>query len=615
MTPKPQPQAPKRRNEPGTDSAPPPGAADQAVPGSGNGGGADSRDEAFAKLRHILLAPEQQRIDALGMRLDNLDIRADELARVLPKAIVRATQQETGIETAMEPILQKVLQATVKRNPQNLVDALFPVMGPAIRKAVAASVRTMVESLNRMLEQSFTWQGIQWRIEAARTGKSIGEVVLAHSLVYSVRQVILIHKETGLLLQAVGIDEGSKDQDLLSAMLTAIQQFAKNSLDVGESEELESLEVGDLSVWIERGPDAILAAVIYGNTPRGVRVSLQDALGDVHGEMTDELANFDGDSRPFELARPLLEPCLSEEYVHKEKKKSPVLYLIYATVLVLLGTWGFFSYQARARWWGFLELARAEPGIVVVSSGTRDGKFQASLLRDPLAADPVSLMRQAEVDLEDAAYDSEPFLSFDPQIVTTRAAARLKSPASLAFQFEQGVLTASGAAPRAWIVKARAEALHVPGVSDYREDGLTDLDLQALLERKKAVEGEAVQFVVDTTRPEEGQEREVKVLAATLDEFIDDAAALGFQTGIQVVGRTDSSGDESRNVRLSRQRAELVAAGLVSSGLPAAMIEAAGVGSSQPVAAEDDDAGRSRNRSVSVELSLTETAGKPGSDR
>ena len=256
MTPKPQPQTPKRGNEPGADAAPRHGNADQAALGSGNGGGADARDEAFATLRHILLAPEQQRIDALGERLDNLDIRADELARVLPKAIVRGTQQETGIETAMEPILQNVLQTTVKRNPQSLVDALFPVMGPAIRKAVAASVRTMVESLNRMLEQSFTWQGIQWRIEAARTGKSIGEVVLAHSLVYSVRQVILIHKETGLLLQAVGIDEGEKDEDLLSAMLTAIQQFAKDSLDVGESEELESLEVGDLSVWIERGRGA-----------------------------------------------------------------------------------------------------------------------------------------------------------------------------------------------------------------------------------------------------------------------------------------------------------------------------------------------------------------------
>ena len=574
-----------------------------------------SRDEAFATLRHILLAPEQQRIDALGARLDNLDIRADELARVLPKAIVRGTQQETGIETAMEPILQNVLTATVKRNPQSLVDELFPVMDPAIRKAVAASIRAMVESLNRMLEQSFTWQGIQWRIEAARTGKSIGEVALAHSLVYSVRQVILIHKETGLLLQAVGIDKGNKDQDLLSAMLTAIQQFVKDSLDVGESEELESLEVGDLSVWIERGPDAVLAAVIYGNAPAEVRASLQDALSEVHGNLTDELTNFEGDSRPFELARPLLEPCLGEEYVHKEKKKSPVPYLIYAAVLAVLGAWGFFSYQEWARWSRFLDLARAEPGIVIVSSGTRDGKYQASLLRDPLAADPVSLMRQAEVDLEDAAFDGEPFLSFDPRIVTARAAARLKSPASLSFQFEQGVLTASGAAARAWIVKARGEALHVPGVSDYRDQGLTDLDVQELIKRKQAVESEAVRFVVNTTRPAAGQQQQLAVLATTLGEFIDDAAALGFQTRIQVVGRTDSSGDESRNVRLSRRRADLVAGALAASGLPAAMIETAGVGSSNPVAAEDDETSRRLNRSVSVELLLTDSAGKLGSDQ
>jgi len=491
---------------------------------------------------------------------------------------------------------------------------LFPVMGPAIRKAVAASVRTMVESLNQMMERSFTWQGIQWRLEAMRTGKPIGEIALAHSLVYSVRQVILIHKETGLLLQAVGAEEGTKDQELLSAMLTAIQQFVKDSFEVGESEELESLDVGDLSVWIERGPDAILAAVIHGNAPQQVRGTLQDALSSIHGEMTEELEGFDGDARPFELVRPSLEPCLRAEYVKKEEKKSPVLYLIYTSALALLCGWGFFSYRDSARWSRFLDLARAEPGIVVVSSETRDGKFWASLLRDPLAADPASLMRRAEVDLEEAAYDDEPFLSFDAKIVSARAAARLRSPDGVSFQFEAGVLTATGAAPRAWIVTARTEALHVPGVSGYREEGLTDLDLEALLERKQAIEREAVQFALNTARLVEGQQQ-LDALAATIREFTGEAAALGLQPGIRVVGRTDSSGNESRNIRLSRQRANLVAGRLASSGLPAAMIEATGVGSSEPVTDEGDETSRALNRSVSIELSLNETAKKPEAGR
>ena len=121
MTPKPQPQAPNQRNEPGADAALSSAAGGNAALPSGAGGRATAPDEAFAKLRHILLAPEQQRIDTLAERLDNVGLRANELARVLPKAIVRGAQQQTGIETALQPILQDVLRSSVKRNPQVLV--------------------------------------------------------------------------------------------------------------------------------------------------------------------------------------------------------------------------------------------------------------------------------------------------------------------------------------------------------------------------------------------------------------------------------------------------------------------------------------------------------------
>ena len=81
-----------------------------------------------------------------------------------------------------------------------LADAIFPVIGPAIRKSIAASISEFAETLNQIVETSVSFRAIQWRVEALITGKSFSEILLARSLLYSVEQVFLIHRKSGLLL-------------------------------------------------------------------------------------------------------------------------------------------------------------------------------------------------------------------------------------------------------------------------------------------------------------------------------------------------------------------------------------------------------------------------------
>jgi len=149
-------------------------------------------------------------------------------------------------------------------------------MGPAIRKAISSALSGMIESFNQTLSYSVSVRGLRWRLEALRTGKSFAEVVLMHTLLYRVEQVFLIHKKTGLLLQHVSAVPGAvQDADMVSGMLTAIQDFVHDSFSSRRSDELETLQVGDLTVWIEQGPLAILAGVIRGNAPSDVPRSLR----------------------------------------------------------------------------------------------------------------------------------------------------------------------------------------------------------------------------------------------------------------------------------------------------------------------------------------------------
>jgi outer membrane protein OmpA-like peptidoglycan-associated protein len=73
-------------------------------------------------------------------------------------------------------------------------------------------------------------------------------------------------------------------------------------------------------------------------------------------------------------------------------------------------------------------------------------------------------------------------------------------------------------------------------------------------------------------------------------------------TRIQISGYTDNTGNESSNVALSQGRAEAVLNALRENGAPAANISAQGFGSQNPIADNSTEAGRARNRRVTLSV-------------
>jgi outer membrane protein OmpA-like peptidoglycan-associated protein len=69
---------------------------------------------------------------------------------------------------------------------------------------------------------------------------------------------------------------------------------------------------------------------------------------------------------------------------------------------------------------------------------------------------------------------------------------------------------------------------------------------------------------------------------------------------IQIVGHTDASGNDAANVQLSRERANATRDYLVSRGVTANRITTDGRGEREPLASNDTEAGRARNRRVEI---------------
>lgn len=69
---------------------------------------------------------------------------------------------------------------------------------------------------------------------------------------------------------------------------------------------------------------------------------------------------------------------------------------------------------------------------------------------------------------------------------------------------------------------------------------------------------------------------------------------------IRVVGHTDASGDKQANLALSMHRATTVVNWLVLHGVKKPRLEVAGAGDAEPVAPDDSDANRAKNRRIEL---------------
>jgi outer membrane protein OmpA-like peptidoglycan-associated protein len=74
---------------------------------------------------------------------------------------------------------------------------------------------------------------------------------------------------------------------------------------------------------------------------------------------------------------------------------------------------------------------------------------------------------------------------------------------------------------------------------------------------------------------------------------------------IQLEGHTDSVGSDDYNMKLSQERGDSVRTYLVSQGVPADSVTATGLGKADPVATNDNAAGRQQNRRVDMVVSGT----------
>jgi OOP family OmpA-OmpF porin len=227
-------------------------------------------------------------------------------------------------------------------------------------------------------------------------------------------------------------------------------------------------------------------------------------------------------------------------------------------------------------------------------------------LRDPLAADPIRMMKKANVNPNAVISRWEPYLSLDSTILEKRARELLQPPKTVSLRVDENrILYATGYAPQQWIVETRKRARFISGITQFQEN-LTETDLKELESLKEQIEKQVFYFVEGSTELEPGQKDTLQKLIIQIQKFLDSASFLNKDVQIKILGHTDKEGSQEANIILSKARAEAILSTLVSRGIKTINLSANGVNTSEPLHAELTQQDKVFNRSVSFKVILTD---------
>jgi uncharacterized coiled-coil protein SlyX len=277
------------------------------------------------ELRRILIAPYLEQMAELQARLYYLERQGVERQATIAtleaqlaehhtifenlepiiSVIVTQTLKEAHEELtqALAPVVGPAIKTQVKVAREDIIDALYPVIGSTITRSITEALRSLTQTIDSTVKRTFSFKGLKRKVTAKATGISESTLLLRESIPFSVREVFLIHSESGLLVSHVSTktknetaEPEAEDRDLVSGMLTAIRDFVKESFKTqsvdNEQSQLNEIKYGELTILIEPSRYVYAAVVFAGVASPNYSSRVREVLGWIHGGYAKRLRLF-----------------------------------------------------------------------------------------------------------------------------------------------------------------------------------------------------------------------------------------------------------------------------------------------------------------------------------
>jgi len=447
------------------------------------------------QIKDILFSNEKRALDALTRRIEKRESRVADIADVLPESLGRSNSENNKLVQSLRAPVEQCMKDSIARDPQNFADALFPVIGPAIRKSIAEALKSFSETINQAIEEKTSIKSIRWRMQAKKAGIPYAQFLIQKKLEYRVEHAYLIQPNTGLLIADVHRSDAiRKDDEAISAMLTAIQDFVKESFGGGDEGTLNTADVGEYTLWTMNGPHAMLACVINGVPPRGLRDTFIENLETIHLQFPEVLEHFDGQKSPkTQMIEPHLQDCLLQQAIEQDeqlKKKGLGIFGSLFLIALLAGlTWlGWQKYTINQQSKLLVSEFEQEPGIFLTDSEIKKGVIHLRGLRDNSATETAAILAKLSIDANDVDINFTPFHSLEKPILQKRISDKVAIPQDISFKLsDSGSLRFDGNITSEFKSAAESQLANVLGINSIQFADIVFSDADVLAQVNKVL--------------------------------------------------------------------------------------------------------------------------------
>ncbi len=282
-----------------------------------------------AQIQEIL-----KELQAIHKKIQKSETRTEQVANDVRTLQRKSQENEEGLIERITPVMTGLVRKTISTSPEEMaeafgpimgeairvqirnsrgemVEALYPVIGETVQRAVAEFAKEFQRNLDARLKATFGPQGLFRRLGARLRGVSETELALRDAFLFEIKEIFMIQHGSGLLFaHSHPGSENITDSDLISAMLTAIRDFVRESFATEDAQdrELSEIQYGNLLIKIESGKYIYTAVVYQGVEPEGFRAILHHFVSELHVRFGNALRDYAGD--PATL--PNLQPNLAE---------------------------------------------------------------------------------------------------------------------------------------------------------------------------------------------------------------------------------------------------------------------------------------------------------------
>jgi outer membrane protein OmpA-like peptidoglycan-associated protein len=332
-----------------------------------------SRDVLNQRIESVATADTRGR-EALAQRIESVaDVSAkarDEIKRTLDEVYARtgSTERMTASVTevinealrraevskhseltqTIAPLVVTTIKTELRNSQDEMVEALYPITGRLVKAYVASAMKDLSDQMNRRLEQN----PVMLRLQSLTTGRSVGELALAGTQNFDVKELYLIRRGSGELVARWPEGDTSGRDQAMSGVLAAVNEFANEAFSADQS-SLRQIDLGDEEVYLRGSPIYLLAARCSGRAAKSIEQTLDNAFlsavetqhsidsqpgssADSHKAKTAALARV-GENLKTEVASQI-------EELHRPGGTGVLKALAAAILLPLIGWWAWSWY-------------------------------------------------------------------------------------------------------------------------------------------------------------------------------------------------------------------------------------------------------------------------------